>query len=429
MSPEQARAGAVDRRSDLFAMGIILWEVLATRRLFKGETEVVTLNKVTAEPIPRLSSVLPGAHPALDQVCHKALERDPNKRYKSAADMAEALERAARAAASASPTDLGVASPREVAAYVQGALGQDIAAQRESVRAWLSHSEPNMPRMTGVKPVVNPRPDVTFKIALDRDGAEATTSGTRAAARSLDNPRAAEAAPAPREETSNKGKLVLPLADDLDEEDEGETQLMDRDHAPAAILAALGRSKATPPPPSVLEVTPAPAPVPVSIPVPPAPTSDEGTPSASIEALAIPPAPPPSRLPQVVAIVVGLLLALGGIVVWSELRSSEAPPPRTGGSPAPSTATPEPRPAATPVVTATATTSAALSPSDLPTVAPPSGASGPPVLKGRLPRGKASAAPSAAPEPARPIEPTKPPEPAKAAEPAKPAEDMANPYR
>ncbi len=143
MSPEQARAGEVDRRADVFAMGIILWEVLAARRLFKGENEAVTLSRVTSEPIPRLSSMVPGLHPALDEVSAKALERDPNRRYASAADMAEALERAARAAANASATDLGVASPREVAAYVQArARREDIAAQRGGAcEAWLAHSE------------------------------------------------------------------------------------------------------------------------------------------------------------------------------------------------------------------------------------------------------------------------------------------------
>jgi serine/threonine-protein kinase len=181
MSPEQARAGEVDRRADVFAMGIILWEVLAAKRLFKSESEAVTLQRVTVEPIPRLASVVPGVHPALDQVCACALDRDRDRRYRSAADFAEALERAARDAASASATDLGVASPREVAAYVQGALGEDIAAQRESVRAWLAHSEPSLPRLGGVRPGEAPiaKPpgyDVTMQIPLDRDAAEAAAA-------------------------------------------------------------------------------------------------------------------------------------------------------------------------------------------------------------------------------------------------------------
>src|SRR6185437_7946447 len=140
-----------------------------------ADSEAITLQRVTHDPIPRLSQALPGVHPSLDRVCAKALERNRDHRYLSAAEMAEALERAAREAATASATDLGVASPREVAAYVQSALGEDIAAQRDSVRAWLAHSEPSMPKLSGVKPGeargANPRPagyDVTMKIPLDR---------------------------------------------------------------------------------------------------------------------------------------------------------------------------------------------------------------------------------------------------------------------
>ena len=61
-----ARAGArgeVDRRADVFAMGIVLWEVLAGRRLFKAESEAVTLRRVMVEPIPRLSQVVPDRAP------------------------------------------------------------------------------------------------------------------------------------------------------------------------------------------------------------------------------------------------------------------------------------------------------------------------------------------------------------------------------
>ena len=180
--PSRSAPSALDRRADVYAAGVVLWEVLAAKRLFLGDSEAITLQKMTIEPIPRLAAFVPDLHPALEQVVEQALERDPNRRYRTAADMAEALERAARAAANASATDLGVASPREVAAYVQGALGEDIAAQRESVRAWLAHSEPNMPRVSGVRPGESrrfgpaPGHDVTMKMPLDRAVALASRS-------------------------------------------------------------------------------------------------------------------------------------------------------------------------------------------------------------------------------------------------------------
>jgi serine/threonine protein kinase len=144
MSPEQAQGDLdLDRRSDLFGMGVILWEVLAGRRLFKADTEAGTMRRVMVDPIARLSAVMPTIPAPIDDVCARALERDLERRFQTAAEMADALEGAGRASASAN--DAGVASPREVAAYVQGVLGQDIAAQRESVRAWLSQSESSMP--------------------------------------------------------------------------------------------------------------------------------------------------------------------------------------------------------------------------------------------------------------------------------------------
>jgi serine/threonine protein kinase len=136
MAPEQARGGTIDRRADLFAIGTVLWEVLADKRLFKGEGEADTLNRVLFEPIPRLSEVVPNIAPELEAVTMKALERNMERRHGSAAEMAEALERAAE------PLD-AIASVREVAEYVQLVMGQDIAQQREAVRNWLAQSEPS----------------------------------------------------------------------------------------------------------------------------------------------------------------------------------------------------------------------------------------------------------------------------------------------
>jgi serine/threonine-protein kinase len=136
MAPEQARGGNLDRRADLFAVGTVLWEVLADKRLFKGEGEADTLNRVLFEPIPSLREVAPHVSPQLEAVTMKALDRDPLKRHQSAAVFGDDLERAVR-------ITHPIASVREVAEYVQKVLGQDIAQQREAVRAWLAQSEPS----------------------------------------------------------------------------------------------------------------------------------------------------------------------------------------------------------------------------------------------------------------------------------------------
>ena len=94
------------------------------------------MNRVLFEPIPRLREIAPDVHPALETVTMKTLERDPQKRYASAAVFADELEKAAR-------NIHALATVREVAEYVQKVIGQDIAQQREAVRAWLAQSEPS----------------------------------------------------------------------------------------------------------------------------------------------------------------------------------------------------------------------------------------------------------------------------------------------
>jgi serine/threonine-protein kinase len=91
MSPEQAMGGRIDARSDLFAMGIVLWELLARQRLMTGESAANTLHKLMNEPIPRVSQVAQ-IDPNLDMIVAKALEKDPNLRFQSATEMRDALE-------------------------------------------------------------------------------------------------------------------------------------------------------------------------------------------------------------------------------------------------------------------------------------------------------------------------------------------------
>ncbi|MBX3187878.1 MAG: protein kinase [Labilithrix sp.] len=92
MSPEQAMGGRIDCRSDLFAMGIVLWELLARQRLMTGESAANTLHKLMNEPIPRVSQVIGNIDPALDAIVAKALEKDPQYRWQSAIEMRDALE-------------------------------------------------------------------------------------------------------------------------------------------------------------------------------------------------------------------------------------------------------------------------------------------------------------------------------------------------
>ncbi len=94
MAPEQALGEKVDRRADVFAVGIMLWEALAGRRPFKGHNDVVILQKLVAGEIPSPGTVRDDIPELLEAICMKALARDREERYATAEDMAHALEAA-----------------------------------------------------------------------------------------------------------------------------------------------------------------------------------------------------------------------------------------------------------------------------------------------------------------------------------------------
>jgi serine/threonine-protein kinase len=77
----------VDRRSDVFAVGIVLWELLAARRLFLGETDYQTVELVRAARFAPIE----GLDPELDAIARKALARDASDRYQTATELADAL--------------------------------------------------------------------------------------------------------------------------------------------------------------------------------------------------------------------------------------------------------------------------------------------------------------------------------------------------
>jgi serine/threonine protein kinase len=96
-APEQLRGEAIDRRLDLFSLGIVLWEMLTGRRLFKGPTDHDTLRNILSMPVPPPSSVRSDVSTALDAIVARALAREPSERYQSGQEMAEDLEEAERA--------------------------------------------------------------------------------------------------------------------------------------------------------------------------------------------------------------------------------------------------------------------------------------------------------------------------------------------
>ena len=93
VAPELLQGQPADARSDLFSLGVVLHELVCGRRLFVGETDLETLKLVSEMPVPRPSSRNPEVKPAFDEVILRALARDPAKRYQSADEMSQDLER------------------------------------------------------------------------------------------------------------------------------------------------------------------------------------------------------------------------------------------------------------------------------------------------------------------------------------------------
>ncbi|HSO33850.1 MAG TPA: serine/threonine-protein kinase, partial [Labilithrix sp.] len=92
MAPEQAVAENVDRRADIFSIGVILWEMIARRRLLTGNGSAEILDALLTMDFPPLSCEVPDVHPVLEVIVMRALQRDPADRYATAAEMREALE-------------------------------------------------------------------------------------------------------------------------------------------------------------------------------------------------------------------------------------------------------------------------------------------------------------------------------------------------
>ena len=124
MSPEQCRGKPIDRRSDIFALGIVLYELITRRRLFKRDTKLAVLEAVCRDPLMPPSKLEPSCPPSLEAVVLKALAKRADQRYPTAADMRRDLLAVTR--------ELSPGDPEESLAALMRELFQDrIAEKRE----------------------------------------------------------------------------------------------------------------------------------------------------------------------------------------------------------------------------------------------------------------------------------------------------------
>jgi eukaryotic-like serine/threonine-protein kinase len=126
MAPEQARGERLDRRCDVWAAGVVLWEALASQRLFSGANDAALVLEIVAGRAPRrVSSVRREVGAALDDVVAAALERSRHARIGDAEELRRRVE--------AALADHGIADTGEVARYVEQATGDKLERRREAV--------------------------------------------------------------------------------------------------------------------------------------------------------------------------------------------------------------------------------------------------------------------------------------------------------
>jgi len=92
MSPEQVRGQMIDHRSDIFSFGVILYEMITGRRAFEEESLAETMSAIVKEEPPEMSESNPNISPALERIVHRCLEKKPDRRFQSTADLGFALE-------------------------------------------------------------------------------------------------------------------------------------------------------------------------------------------------------------------------------------------------------------------------------------------------------------------------------------------------
>lgn len=175
MSPEQARSERLDRRSDIFSLGILLFELVLGKRLFRRAGELASLRAVSEDPIPLLRSVDPTVPAALERIAARALARTRDERYATADEMRRDL------------VEYLVRTPN------MGAHGELLATRMKELFAdRLEHKSELLRGMrtgTGVRPI----PDAEVDLAVEQPVVATLTPSSPSASRPND-PHATRAA-------------------------------------------------------------------------------------------------------------------------------------------------------------------------------------------------------------------------------------------
>ena len=212
MSPEQALGKPVDRRTDVFALGIVLYQAVTGKHPFRGENDMATLHKICdPAPVPAPSTINPKCTPALDAAILKALEKDVAKRFPNMLELARALEKALAELTAAGDGD------QELGAFVRSVVGDKAekrrAAIKEAIRLADERTEQRKLNARGSGPTLDgstaPIPPISEVSAISLDGSKpisgitgvpiSTPGGAPVTPASFDVPDLHAFAPPPRQ--------------------------------------------------------------------------------------------------------------------------------------------------------------------------------------------------------------------------------------
>jgi eukaryotic-like serine/threonine-protein kinase len=140
MAPEQVRGAAVDSRTDIFAFGAVLYEMISGQRAFRRDTAAETMTAILKEDPPEFSETNQSVSPGVERIVRRCLEKQPEQRFQSAKDLAFALEAlsstTSRSAANAAITDAGKAGARGTPRWLRFAAAAALCVALGAAIAW-----------------------------------------------------------------------------------------------------------------------------------------------------------------------------------------------------------------------------------------------------------------------------------------------------
>jgi len=148
MAPEQVRGESVDARTDMFAFGAVLFEMLSGKRAFQRDTPPETMTAILRDDVPEVTTIQPPIAPALDRIVRRCLEKSPDHRFQSAKDLAFALESLSQISSSSNTgAQSAVAASKSGARQklILAAAGIVVAAALLGVGWWIGRSGGSAP--------------------------------------------------------------------------------------------------------------------------------------------------------------------------------------------------------------------------------------------------------------------------------------------